>query len=190
MASISEAFPKIGIIVKTRNKIRLFITERFSIRTFVIHLNRYNPHYQIIDIGYPADNLDIPNNRWLDYSPKLANCLKPFKFQGEYKYRELLNMEYAKIANNGKFPSRHALNGKPLENYQHPIVDVIGKEIQHITFVSDELMREHGMIPSDILLWYEGKQIQRTLNGITRKGYILDRYRGIIGENLDTNEER
>lgn len=178
MGKLVEEFREIAVIVKSGEKMRLFTTNRFSIRGMVIHLQRYNHDAKIIKMGYLTAQPTVTNEKWIDFKEvDTSGWLLPFV---GVSYREMVNEIYKNNLNNAEYPSKSVLRGVNIMG-MYPITQLereIGLELVHPVFVSDEYLIEKQIgEPANVLQWYEGKRISRRHNGELRKGYYLTRNR-------------
>ena len=181
-----KEYTTISTLVKSGNKYRIFQTQAYSIRALCIILTRYSPQAEIITVKY--GDFDCPCPNWDDtYQPCDEENSLPIhtKFTREellrqFDYRTAINIHYAKCHQTGKYPSKSPFKGvRPWnkEEFKHEVN-------KHPFFIKDE---ENDM-GSDILKYYEGKRIDRLINGEEVYGYYLTSAR-IIKENAEEDEE-
>lgn len=187
----------ISILVRSGQYWRVFFTESFTIRPACNHLQRYNPDFRIMSVKYGMFPTNIiPNNtQWVkltkDEEDELMASIVEDKdtFQpipdvpdlkayllSTYKYRTALNMWYIHAANSGIYPSKSVFRGVK-SNPEYIPISLIKKIgiCQHLTFVSDADNPYEDK--EDILKYYDGRRIEKMVNGQKVEGYLLDSIR-------------
>lgn len=156
----------ISTLVRCDNQYRIFQTNSFSIRALVIILTRYSPNAEILRIKY--GDFQCPCPKWTeDYEPcSEENCLPiAHKYTKAdllrtFDYRTAINIHYYQCFVDGKYPSKNPFKG--VKCWLESDYDTIQ---WHPFF-----MMENDCGPN-ILCLYEGKYINRYLNGEKVKGY-------------------
>lgn len=177
----------ISVIVRSSQYWRVFTTESYSIRSLVVHLNRYCPEYQIVAFRYGLfPTRLLSNTEWRKLTKAAVDELRPF-FQDfsnigtkeqimalDAPYRDKINLHYLSCAASRVYPSKRPMRGVAIA-YMPYEASIYGTTVEHPFFVADDetIYAE----PSDILNHYDGKRLERTVCGKTVKGYLIDRCR-------------
>lgn len=182
-----KEYTTISTLVRSGNKYRIFQTQAYSIRALVIILRRYSPQAEIINVKYGDFACPCPD--WEeDYEPcQEEENLLPIhsiytreELLRSFDYRTAINIHYAYCHQKQKYPSKSPFKGVRPWNKEE-----FKQEInKHPFFIKDE---ENDM-GSDILKYYEGKRIDRLVNGEEVYGYYLTSAR-IMKENAEEDEE-
>ena len=197
-----KSYSPMSVLVRSGEYWRVFTTESFSIRPIVNHLQRYNPNYTIIAIkyGYFPSEI-IPNNTsWqkltndeematlnivmeeeiFNITPSVPN-LKTHLLE-HYPFRTALSMFYRYAAERAIYPSKSVFRGVEVSDIPEWLIAQMGR-CERLTFVSDT---DNPYIEkSDILKYYDGRRIERMINGQKVSGYLLDNPRITIENNKD-----
>lgn len=174
---------QIIVQVSTCAGFRVFTTKSFTIRTLIVHLQRYCGKYDIISVSY--GNYYGPSE-WsdkLDYIPtelELNNTETKQELLENHDYRDALNLYYMQCAKNGIYPSKSPFRGIKT---RLPEDAYVYGDIKHPLFVPDNQSPYH--YESNILSFYEGRYISRMVQGEEVSGYLLTSSRRIIEENED-----
>lgn len=172
---------QIIVQVSTCAGFRVFTTKSFTIRTLIVHLQRYCGKYDIISVSY--GNYYGPSE-WsdkLDYIPtelELNNTESKKELLENHDYRDALNLYYMQCAKNGIYPSKSPFRGIKT---RLPEDAYVYGDIKHPLFVPDNQSPYH--YESNILSFYEGRYISKMLNGEEVSGYLLTSSRRITDEN-------
>lgn len=178
----------ISVIVKSGPYWRIFTTESFSCRAIIVHLNRYCPDYEIVSMRYGEYPIDIIDNKqWRKVSkedlPVLLPYFQPFSRIGSREallaagapFRDIMNLHYIKCSQNREYPSKRPFSGIAVDHIPFEAACMYGTKVDHPFFVADD--KSVYTAPSDILLHYDGKRIEKTVQGKKVKGYLIDRCR-------------
>lgn len=200
-----KKYSPISVLVESGEKYRVFTTESFSIRPITNHLQRYNPDFKIVMARYgffPAE-IKANNSGWITLTESeranaenmCSNDLIALKGNyGQEKerewlleslpYRTALTTWYMYAAQHGIYPQKNPFSGVQVSYVPEEIVKIIGT-CEHPTFVADKdnpLERKE-----DILKWYDGKRIEKYVNGYKAEGYLLEKIRIEIAKNNENN---
>lgn len=177
----------ISVIVRSFSFYRVFTTESYSIRSLVVHLNRYCPEYQIVAFRYGLfTTKTLSNTEWRELNhyqvADISQYMQDFSRIGSKEqimamdapYRDKINLYYLSCAASRVYPSKRPMRGVAIA-YMPYEASVYGTTVEHPFFVADEetIYAE----PSDILNHYDGKRLERTVCGKTVKGYLIERCR-------------
>lgn len=172
---------QIIVQVSTCAGFRVFTTKSFTIRTLIVHLQRYCGKYDIISVSYGNYYGKSEWSETLDYIPtelELNNEETKQELLENHDYRDALNLYYMQCAKNGIYPSKSPFRGIKT---RLPEDAYVYGDIQHPLFVPDNQSPYH--YESNILSFYEGRYISKMLNGEEVSGYLLTASRRITDEN-------
>lgn len=195
-----QKYSPISVLVRSCDSYwRVFTTESYSIRPIVNHCQRYNPDFQIVKVKYGYFPTEIiPNNTsWqkLDRTEEdntlqiineettfnelpSVNNIKQYLLES-YDYRTALSMWYIHCANSHIYPSKSVFRGVKVSDIPKWLITQTGL-CQRPCFVAD---KDNPYISvSDILKYYDGRRIDRMLNGQKVSGYLLDSMRISVEE--------
>lgn len=179
----------ISVIVRSGKWWRVFTSEAYSIRSIIVHLNRYCPDYQIVAIRYGFYPTKLLSNyEWLELSEEEITELSPY-FQDfskvigskeyilslEAPYRDKVNLYYIACSVRRAYPSKRPFDGVPVEYIPYEASIAYGTSVEHPFFVADadSVYSE----PSDIMNHYDGKRVQKTVYGQQVSGYVIEHCR-------------
>lgn len=184
-----KKYKQISVIVESCGKYRLFTTESFTIRPIVVYLQRFNPDFSIVFGVYGEITAcgEVTNTQWTEKKPlgvkyegetfhtHPAECdnLKQYLLEN-FPYRMALNEWYMYCAENGIYPSKQAFRGVTVEKVPEHIYTVVG-ECERPRFLPDT--ENPCAEKSDILKWYNGKRLEKYVNGYRAEGYFLEKIR-------------
>lgn len=178
-------YKPITIIIRSANRYRAYTTQQFTIRSFVVALQRYNPDYEIVDC-YPGEckkSNGVSNEEWLripEYHP--YNSMKSLThWEGieEYiknvsTYRAALNGYYLWCAKEGIYPTKRPDKGVE----RRPIPEELMEKIEpklirggNLYFLKDS--DNPFDRKEDVLLYYDGRRYTATRDAESIDGYIL-----------------
>lgn len=172
---------QIIVQVSTCAGFRVFTTKSFTIRTLIVHLQRYCGKYDIISVSYGNYYGKSEWSETLDYIPtelELNNTETKQELLEKHDYRDALNLYYMQCAKKGIYPSKSPFRGVKT---RLPEDAYVYGDIKHPLFVPDNQSPYHH--ESDILSFYEGRYISKMLNGEEVSGYLLTASRRITDEN-------
>jgi len=194
-----QKYDPISVLVNSGNKWRVFTTESFTIRPIVNHLQRYNADFNIRKVRYGYFPTEIlPNNTsWtkmtlyevndmfdvidedtnFDTIPSVPDLKK--HLLENYDYRTALSMWYIHCANSHIYPSKSVFRGVKVSDIPDWLITQTGR-CQRPCFVSDKDNPYTNVW--DILKYYDGRRIDRMINGQKVSGYLLDSMRITNGE--------
>lgn len=190
-----KRYGKISLLVQSGEFYRVFETESFSIRPAVVHLQRYSSNYKIVAVCY-GDFLGCPadNKNWkrckitgvyyrgdIIYLPRVEKNptqqaierSKAWLLQN-WDYRTAVNMWYVYAATNNIYPSKTPFAGIAIDGEFSPVptelYNILGR-CERPRFLPDNA----NPLPEkwDVLRWYEGRRIERMINGEKVEGYLL-----------------
>lgn len=196
---------KISILIKSGDYYRIVTTNSFSLQGTAVQIHRYNPVTTVLRLWYGEipDGMNTTNLNWKLLSEReLAEDLH--KIDGEqlnfplpenydlqhllndYDYRTALNIYYCGCLSDNLYPQENPfakvkMNGKMPEDIAQSL------PIKRLpAFLKDE--ENPFYYYSDILLYFNGKRLERLYMGDMVKGYLLDECRfennyGKLGNN-------
>lgn len=175
-------YPVISVLVQSGDYFRIFTTTSFSCRALVTLLWRYNPNYQILAVKYGEFACDCP--RWeKDYEMCEEDGLLPInerytreELLRNFDFRTAVNLFYIYCSQDGKYPAKSPFKGVKCWTPEEFAFVVHERPI----FVPQEQCFEGD----DVFKYYDGKWIERWMNGEKRSGYYLTEAR-ITNENGD-----
>ena len=178
----------ISVIVKSGEWWRIFTSEAYSIRSIIVHLNRYCPDYQIMAIRYGFYPTKLLSNlEWRKLEKAEVTALKvyfhDFSNIGTKEqilsttapYRDKVNLYYIKCSIERAYPSKTPFRGIAVNSIPYEASAEYGSRVEHPFFVADadSIYTE----PSDILNHYDGKRVDKVICGETVKGYLIEKCR-------------
>lgn len=185
-----KQYSPISVLVRSGDNWRVFITKSFSIRPITNYLQRFNPNFQIVYVryGYFPTEIRPSNTGWtlmtdeevmtmidivvedemFDPIPSVSN-LKEYLLSN-YEYRTALSMYYINCTNEGIYPSKAPFVGVKCESVPADIYGLVG-DCDRLFYIADHQIPLDNAC--DILKWYEGKRIERRINGVMVQGYLL-----------------
>ena len=184
-----KKYKQISVIIESCGKYRLFTTESFTIRPIVVYLQRFNPNFQIFFGVYGKITTcgEVTNTQWAEKQPlgvkyegetfhtHPAECDNFKKFALEnWPYRVALNEYYLFCAKNGIYPSKQPFAGVTVDTIPEKILNSVGT-CERPRFLPDT--ENPCAEKSDILKWYDGKRIEKYVNGYRAEGYFLQKIR-------------
>ena len=186
-------YTPLTLVVASNGKVRAFTTQSFTVRPFVVHLQRYSAEFEIIALmdGVTPQDAMFNNDEWVNLSAdtaadicRQADGWKPIYIIGsqvpetsrllaDYHFREALNLEYIRNAAEGKYPTKRPFEGVELDQ---PIDNIPTDNITHLpTFLPDQSSPYSPV--ADCLRKYDGYRLERLYNGEPVTGYVLTRSR-------------
>lgn len=185
-------YTPLTLVVASNGKVRAFTTQSYTIRPFVVHLQRYSAEFEIIALMDGVTPLDamFNNDEWVALSADTAAYIcrqadgwKPIYIIGSaipqtshllasFHFREALNLEYIKNATEGKYPTKRPFDGVELDQ---PIEDIPTVITPIPVFLPDN-MSPYSPV-ADCLRKYDGYRLERLWNGEPVTGYVLTRSR-------------
>lgn len=196
---------KISVLIKSGDFYRIVTTNSFNLQGTAVQIHRYNPVTKVLRLWYGEipDGMNSTNLNWKQLSDRelAQDLLKidreplnfplPEKFDlqhllNDYDYRTALNVYYCGCLTNNEYPQENPfakvkMNGKMPEDIARML------NIKRLpAFVRDE--ENPFYYYSDILLYFNGKRIERLYHGNMVKGYLIDECRfennyGRLGDN-------
>ena len=173
-------YPPISILVMSGVYVRIFTTHRFSIRALVNDLRRCNPTFKIVAItdckvpqtldylnfgwGIAGVGIDILKGEFGGYL--IPNDGTPEELIRKYRYRLAVNILYSIAANN-----KREINRNPFVGTKNPDKPAKPLEFKRLpAFIS---YNDLGENPWDILKWYDGRRLRRTIDAELKEGYVI-----------------
>lgn len=195
---------QINIYTKSCDKYRIFSTKQFSIHDLSVQLQRYNPYIQVIALWLSEEQpeLNANNETWKILSlEELDSDLEQISGSGEkidilytknltellenFNYRTALTMYYVNCLFYGIYPKKNPFYGVKM-NGELPEDVAARLDIKRFpAFVRNE--DNPFFYFSDILLYFDGRKIERMYRGEEVKGYIIEacRYKNNISNTSD-----
>lgn len=179
-----KEYKSLTIIVRSGSKYRAFTTQSFSIRAFVVMLQRYNPDYQIVDYYEgPCMHSAISNDKWVTIPTYLPiadmmaltqfNCVDGY-IQECTSYREAINRWYLKCSEMGIYPQKRPDRGCHKKTVTNAIYDSVCKAsitAGCLSFIPDAQSPFDN--PEDVLLYFNGKRYTAIHNADEIEGYVI-----------------
>lgn len=177
-------YPVISVLVQSADYYRIFTTTSFSCRAIVTMLGRYaNPEgHKILAVKYGEFTCDCP--KWAkDYTPcydEEENCLPIHdrytkeQLLRKFDYRTAVNMFYVYCLQENRYPAKSPFKG--VKCWQPEEFEFVVHE-RPIFIPADQCYEG-----DDVFKYYDGKWVERWLNGEKRSGYYLTEAR-ITNEN-------
>lgn len=180
----------VNIYLQSNRKYRIFSTAQFTIRDLIVQISRYNPSVEAIAIWYSESPLELNanNEKWKSLSEEelladveqinesgnrieLLHSNDKSSYLKRYDYRTALNVYFVYCLETGTYPIKNPFDG----------VKISGKMPRNISsriainhfpaFLKDDENPFYYF--SDILLYYDGRRVERTWRGEPIKGYLL-----------------
>lgn len=173
------------IVVRSGEKYRAFTTQQFSVRAFVVALQRYNPDFQILD-AYDGENYDerITNDEWKtiegEYRPKnnmsTLTCYAGIDgyIRNAANYRDAITCYYLWCAKEGIYPVKRPDKGVERRPIPEELMEKIepklirGGNLYFLKDADNPFDRKE-----DVLLFYDGRRYTATRDAESIDGYIL-----------------
>lgn len=189
------------MVVASNGKVRAFTTQSFTIRPFVVHLQRYSADFTIVALmdGQTPQNAMFSNDEWVNLSSdtaaeicRQADGWKPLYLIGDKipekshllaseGFREALNMQYVKDAQSGTYPKKRPFEGVIIEE---PIDGMPDANIRHLPIFLPDNQSPYSPV-ADCLRKYDGYRLERLWNGEHVNGYVLTKSRLSCEDNTD-----
>lgn len=197
---------KINILIKSGEYYRIVTTKNaFTLQGTAVQIHRYNPVTEVLRLWYGEipEGMNATNQNWshlsdgelsqdlqkIDEEPlnfKLPNTYNLQHLLNDYDYRTALNVYYCGTLTNNQYPlenpfAKVKMNGRMPDDIARML------NIRRLpAFVRDEENPFYHY--SDILLYFNGKRLERLYMGDMVKGYLLDECRfennyGRLGDN-------
>lgn len=168
------------VLVSTCAGFRVFTTKSFSIRTLIVHLQRYCGKFDILSLSYGEYHGKSEWSQELNYIKSdvdVSSDESKEELLKNHGYRDALNIYYIQCGKKSIYPSKSPFRGVKTDL---PESEYIYGDIKHPIFISDN---ENDLEnPSDILTTYEGRHVTKMVHGEEKSGYILTSSRRIIAK--------
>lgn len=186
-------YSPLTIVVASNGKVRAFTTQSYTIRPFVVHLQRYSADFSIVALmdGVTPSNAMFNNDEWVNLSSdtaaeicRQADGWKPLYLIGDKipqkshllaseGFREALNMQYVKDAKSGTYPKKRPFEGVIIDT---PVDDMPDANIKHLPVFLPDAQSPYSPV-ADCLRVFDGYRLERLWNGEHVNGYVLTKSR-------------
>ena len=182
---------QINIYTKSCDKYRIFSTKQFSIHDLSVQLQRYNPYIQVIALWLSDEQTDLHanNETWKSLSmEELDADMQQIDGSGDrieiiytkdlqeflktYNYRVALTVYYVNCLFYGDYPKKNPFYGVKINEWLPEDIALRLNVKRLPAFVKNE--ENPFFYFSDILLYFNGRKIERMYCGEEVRGYLLE----------------